>query len=60
MKYLLREGFSLEVGDTVVVGPAEIEIEEYVYLLNQHKFEAVESLEVHEAVDADAKPKKKK
>lgn len=58
MKYLLREGFSLQVGETVVLGPAEVELEEYVYLLNQHKFEAVESLEVVEAVEE--KPKKKK
>ncbi len=58
---MLREGLSLEIGSEVVVGPAEVEIDEVVYELNKHKFEAIESesaFEVVEAVEVKAKKKK--
>lgn len=50
MKYKLRDMFAIEVKGEVIVGPAEVELDEAQAKLNEHKLEAIH----HD------KPKKKK
>lgn len=40
-KYFLRAPFSIDLGDRVVIGPCEIELDEKKAKLEQHKIEPV-------------------